>query len=182
MSNWFQVLCCSFIVLDLYSLHLCLLNVSWYCDENVLYEFISPDFLILVVSLWVFLSLLSLLFLSFFSLSDTFKQKHISKSSERGILLFLSLRLVLLSWFSLSFSSPSPSAHVLVFPLFLDFVCIANQIYAWQECTELLFEIRCYWWLQLTFLGGKENCLNSVKCDSSFTGRHFPQNSFLFSP
>lgn len=32
------------------------------------------------------------------------------------------------------------------------------------------------------FGGGKENCLNSVKCDSSFTGRHFPQNSFLFSP
>lgn len=135
MSNWFQVLCCSFIVLDLYSLHLCLLNVSWYCDANVLYEFISPDFLILVVSLWVFLSLLSLLFLSFFSLSDTFKQKHISKSSERGILLFLSLRLVLLSWFSLSFFS-SPIRSCLGFSSFSLF-CV--------HCKHDLCLTRMYW-------------------------------------
>lgn len=117
------------------------------CHDTVMqmfFEFISPDFLILVFSLWVFLSLLSL-FLSFSLSFRHFQTKAYFKIfRKRYIALFLSLsfRLVLLPDSVFFFSFPYRSC--LGFPLSLYFVCIANMICAWQECTELLFEFRGY--------------------------------------
>ncbi len=146
--------------------------------------FMSLFFLNLVVSLSlsVFLSLLFFLF----SLSDTFKQKHISKSSERGTLLFLSLSLVLLPSFALYFSFLS---HSLMswFPSFSLFcvqckhdLCLTRSHWTFMKLRVIdVYILNCLFFLSVR----KGMCLNGIKCDCSFTAIHFfHRMSTFFSP
>lgn len=63
---------------------------------------------------------------------------------------------------------PSCFFFVILYALQIWFVLDKNWIYIWNEGL-MMVKYFC-----------KKNCLNSVKCDSSFKGRHlFPQNSFF---
>ncbi len=83
------------------------------------------------MSMFLWVSVCSLSFLPLFSLSDTIKQKHISKSSERGI--FLSLTFSLQSALSLSllpvfFSSVLPSRLALCVVLLRGYLFVLHNL------------------------------------------------------
>ncbi len=154
------------------------------CHDTVMQCSLWVYFSWILLSVWVFLSF----FLSFFflfSLSDTFKQKHISKSSERGTLLFLSLSLVLLSSFALYFSFLS---HSLMswFPSFSLFcvqckhdLCLTRSHWTFMKLGVIdVYILNCLFFLSVR----KGMCLNGIKCDCSFTAIHFSTEWIHFFP